>query len=426
MSRLFSIGFVAVALAVALSGAASAQTPVTGAQATTLQQQIQEKAAALQQLQAQRDALERSLAEISKSGTSLKNEIRSIENNISQLNVSIKDSSLTIDLLKLQVNQLGRDQQDISQKIKNKQAALKEVFLQMQQFDQDSLLAIVFRRGTFSEQAAELQRLVSLNESFRSGIEELSNLQTELADKQTEAKQKQKQQEQAYVTLISRQSIVKDQKEEKEELLVQTKNQEQIFQTQISAVEQMQIDIANEVEKIESVLRGTIDANLLPIARKLFAWPVDGGTFSQDYGATKFAKTAYKSKYHNGVDIAAPIGTEVYAAESGRVINVGDQDKYCPKGAYGKFVVIKHDNGLTTLYGHLSKYNVSIGTRVERGQLIGYIGKTGYATGPHLHFTVFASQTLTPARVGYPEGAQPSKSCGPMPVGGDLDPNLYL
>jgi murein DD-endopeptidase MepM/ murein hydrolase activator NlpD len=87
---------------------------------------------------------------------------------------------------------------------------------------------------------------------------------------------------------------------------------------------------------------------------------------------------------------------------------------------------VKHNNGLTTLYGHLSKYIVSIGQRVERGEVIGYVGSTGYATGPHLHFTVFASQTLVPARPGYPEGTKPSKSCGPMPVGGDLDPTKYF
>ncbi len=414
----------AAVLAMAAFGTASAQ--VQPSQATTLQQQIQEKANALQQLQAQRDALERSLEEIEKSGKSLKSEIRSIENNVSQLNVSIKTASLTVDELKLQIDQLGQDRASIATKIKNKQAAVKQLFLEIQELDQDTLLAVVFRKGTLSDQTAELQRMITLNGSFRSGIAELSNLQEQLSQKVVETKNKQKAQEQAYTNLVSQQSIVKDQKQEKEQLLSQTKNQEQVYQAQISVLEQAQIDISNEVEKIESVLRGSINANLLPVARKLFLWPVNGGSLSQGYGYTKFAKKAYKSQYHNGVDIAAPIGTEIYAAESGRVINVGDQDKFCRKGAYGKFVVVKHDNGLTTLNGHLSRYIVSIGQRVERGQVIGYMGRTGYATGSHLHFTVFASQTLTPARVGYPEGSQPSKTCGPMPVGGDIDPNLYL
>ena len=94
-----------------------------------------------------------------------------------------------------------------------------------------------------------------------------------------------------------------------------------------------------------------------------------------------------------------------------------NQDSYCYKGAYGKVVVINHTNNLTTLYGHLSRYIVAKGDIVQKGQVIGYSGKTGYATGPHLHFTVFAQPTFY---VG------PSRTCGPMPFGGDLNPQRYL
>jgi murein DD-endopeptidase MepM/ murein hydrolase activator NlpD len=83
-------------------------------------------------------------------------------------------------------------------------------------------------------------------------------------------------------------------------------------------------------------------------------------------------------------------------------------------------------NGLTTLSAHLSRYVVENGESVTRGQLIGYVGKTGYATGPHLHFTIFASNTIPPASAGFPEGTQASRVCGPMPVGGDVNPMQYL
>ncbi|MEK7566353.1 MAG: M23 family metallopeptidase, partial [Patescibacteria group bacterium] len=95
----------------------------------------------------------------------------------------------------------------------------------------------------------------------------------------------------------------------------------------------------------------------------------------------------------------------------------GNQDKYCYRGAYGKFVVVEHENNLTTLYAHFSLITATQGKEVRRGDLIGYVGRTGYATGPHLHFTVFASQTF---RMG------PSLMCGPMPFGGDINPTNYL
>ena len=157
----------------------------------------------------------------------------------------------------------------------------------------------------------------------------------------------------------------------------------------------------------------------------VFLNPIPKGVLSQGYGRTDFAIKTYKSQWHNGIDIAAPVGTEVYAPADGTVINVGDQDRFCPRAGYGKFIVIKHNNGLTTLYGHLSLYIVSGGQKVTRGQLVAYVGKTGWVTGPHTHFVVFASQTITPAKPGYPEGTKQS-SCGPMPVGGDINPFLYI
>ena len=117
------------------------------------------------------------------------------------------------------------------------------------------------------------------------------------------------------------------------------------------------------------------------------------------------------------MDFGVPLGTSILASEEGTVLAVGNQDSYCYRGAYGKFVVIEHKNNLTTLYAHLSQYGVKKGDVVKRGQVIGYSGKTGYATGPHLHFTVFAGPTFYMG---------PSKVCGPMPFGGDLNPMGYL
>lgn len=87
--------------------------------------------------------------------------------------------------------------------------------------------------------------------------------------------------------------------------------------------------------------------------------------------------------FHYGIDIAAPIGTPILAADSGMVTFRGWD------GNYGYALHIDHGGGkMETWYGHLSRFNVSVGDTVERGQVIGYVGSTGYSTGPHLHFEV--------------------------------------
>jgi murein DD-endopeptidase MepM/ murein hydrolase activator NlpD len=87
---------------------------------------------------------------------------------------------------------------------------------------------------------------------------------------------------------------------------------------------------------------------------------------------------------HNGVDFGAPVGTPVFAAGAGIVTTVGN------RGRCGNMIQIDHANGLSTGYCHLSRFaaNLRPGQHVEARQLIGYVGKTGSATGPHLHFTV--------------------------------------
>jgi murein DD-endopeptidase MepM/ murein hydrolase activator NlpD len=87
-------------------------------------------------------------------------------------------------------------------------------------------------------------------------------------------------------------------------------------------------------------------------------------------------------RFHAGLDFGAPHCAPIYAAESGVVVTAS------PRGGYGLTVIIDHGGGMTTLYAHQSRFAVSAGQQVQRGQLIGYVGSTGFSTGPHLHFEV--------------------------------------
>ena len=116
-----------------------------------------------------------------------------------------------------------------------------------------------------------------------------------------------------------------------------------------------------------------------------------GGAYTSGYGV-RIDPFTKKKKFHNGLDIRVSIGTPVGAAADGIVIAAGWA------GGYGKMIKIKHYNGYTTLYGHLSRIYVRVGQRVRRGQIIGRSGNTGRTTGPHLHFTVwYKGKSVNPA-----------------------------
>ncbi len=122
-------------------------------------------------------------------------------------------------------------------------------------------------------------------------------------------------------------------------------------------------------------------------------WPVETRTISSAWGPrirtrtvrvkTKTSRRKIRQRYqgsHRGVDLTAPMGTDVYAAMDGRVVDAGRRKDY------GNFVVLDHGNGVTTLYGHHKLNYVQVGDVVRRGQKIAEVGSTGKSTGPHLHF----------------------------------------
>ena len=126
---------------------------------------------------------------------------------------------------------------------------------------------------------------------------------------------------------------------------------------------------------------GDIDATSTQEVLKGLIWPSNARYITDKFG-WRDAPTAGASTYHEGVDIGAPYYSDVYAAQSGTVIQAGWN------GGYGYSVIIAHDFGVATLYGHMNDYYVSVGQTVSRGQVIGECGSTGISTGPHIHYEV--------------------------------------
>ena len=110
--------------------------------------------------------------------------------------------------------------------------------------------------------------------------------------------------------------------------------------------------------------------------------PLEYTRISSSFSAGRYHPILQRIKAHRGVDMAAPTGTRVKASGDGRVAFMGK------KGGYGNVVILNHPNGISTVYGHLSRFSDAIrkGDAVNQGDIIGYVGMTGLATGPHLHY----------------------------------------
>lgn len=122
----------------------------------------------------------------------------------------------------------------------------------------------------------------------------------------------------------------------------------------------------------------------------LFRFPLPGGRITSRFGLrqnpfggdSSARRLGDHPQFHNGIDLAAEIGTDVLAARDGTVLEIG-QDQ-----VYGKYILVSHTNGYQTLYGHLSSIEVRLNQWINSSKIIGKVGNTGWSTGPHLHFEI--------------------------------------
>ncbi len=148
-----------------------------------------------------------------------------------------------------------------------------------------------------------------------------------------------------------------------------------VLRTLLQALEGRLSNVRADVEKQEKLAAATPSI-----------WPVYGWLTGR-FGGRSDPITGEQG-FHAGLDISAPKGQPVFATADGRVESASWADEY------GNLVVLRHEFGITTRYGHLSKFNVRAGQTIHRGDVIGYVGSTGRSTGSHLHYEILANGKL--------------------------------
>lgn len=396
---------------------------VLGAGFNELQAQIEAKKQALSELENEEAKYNKELSKTKTEKRTLSNELNQIKREIGSVNYKIRVSEAQIEKLELELEKLGLETKSTEEKIELKKELLAISLRSLYEADRtDSTLAIVLTKNKLSDTILEIENLTGFSENVKLELKGLELLKEELGDKKDQTKEAQKQTEIEEKNLRNRKNIVSNLKEETNYLLTKTKNKEKEYQNLLSDIEKKRAEVSAEIDRLEESLQAQIDPNLLPRPLGgILAWP-SNGVLTQGYGKTPDAiyfynRGIYVRPFHNGIDLADSYGAPILAAEDGVVEATGNQDKYCYGAAYGRFVVVKHDNNLTSFYAHLSSISVKKGDIVKRGDVIGGMGSTGASTGSHLHFTVYFTPTFRMTN---------SRSCGPMPVGGPVNPLDYL
>jgi murein DD-endopeptidase MepM/ murein hydrolase activator NlpD len=173
---------------------------------------------------------------------------------------------------------------------------------------------------------------------------------------------------------LANRAAAKSEEDRQQDLLKEVQAKKSDFQSELNA---LQVESGAVGDFLRQVQAGQ---KLAPRKRHTFKAPVPG-PISSPFGM-RIHPILGDARMHTGIDFAVGTGYPIKAAGPGVVVWAG------PRGGYGNAVIIDHRNGLATLYGHQSRVNVAVGDKVSTGQVVGFVGQTGLATGPHLHFEV--------------------------------------
>ncbi|NQV92975.1 peptidoglycan DD-metalloendopeptidase family protein [Candidatus Kaiserbacteria bacterium] len=396
-------------------------TPHTSAATVEeLKKEISDFNAKIAALEAEIAQYEAELNVIGSDKQTLNNAIKELDISRRKLLTNIKITQNQIYSTTLQIQELGEEIEVKGGRIENDTNAVAEAIRRINEIESQSMIEAVLGYDNLDQLWNQLETLQRFQTVVRDQLKELKQLKGELEDTKTSSEKKKIQLTSFNSQLSGQKTVLEGSLSEKNVLLNQTVKKESEYQKLLNERVAARELFENEMLELESQLRVIIDpSSIPPVGSGILRWPFSNSQMTgckvyekslknihcitQYFGNTAFASKnpqVYNGGGHNGVDFRASVGTKIQSALSGTIVETGNTDAQKGCYSYGKWILVKHNNGLSTLYAHLSYISVKAGQTVSTGDVIGFSGNTGYSTGPHLHFTVFASQGVNVVRLG--------------------------
>lgn len=398
-----------------------------------LQQGITDRADRLAEIEKEIAKFEADLKVVGSEKQTLQKAINQLTLERKKVTAEISKTNNLISSTDLEINKLILEISKTERSIAQNEDAIAEIIRAQYKAGEVTLIELLLTHRQLSDFWSSFESYEAVRDSMSSKVAELDSLKKLLEEKRGENTEKRGQ-------LLSLQDQYKDQNSalesnqaEQSDLLEVTKSEEKNYQRLLAQKQEAREQIIKDLRDFEAKLQFILDPNTIPAAGSaVFDWPLKSVVITQYFGGTEFAKqnaSVYAGRaYHPGIDMGTPRGTAIYAPLTGTVRATGNTDAVPGCYSWGKWTLIDHANGLSTLYAHQDVISVVAGQKVATGEVIGYSGNTGYSTGPHLHFTVYVKEGVTVRAF---NEIKTVTSCGPAttPVAATdayVDPMLYL
>lgn len=373
------------------------------------------------------------LMEVGSEKKTLQNAIAQLETERKKVNAEINKTENLIASTDLEINKLILEINRTETDINKTEAAIAAVIRTQYKQGEQSLIELLLQYDKLSEFWSAFETHENVRDVMATKVAELDVFRDLLAEQRGTNENRRAELANLKGQYQDQNEVLVNNKAEQNQLLVATKNEEANYQALLKDKQVAREQLVKELRDFESKLQFILDPSTVPtLGTAVFNWPVANVIITQLFGGTEFAarnSSVYGGRaYHPGVDFGIPRGTAILAPLSGVVRATGNTDIVPGCLSWGKWTLIDHANGLSTLYAHQDVISVTPGQKVSTGETIGYSGNTGYSTGPHLHFTVYAKDGVTVRKF---NEIKTVTSCGPAstPVAATdayIDPMQYL
>lgn len=338
----------------------------------------------LAQIKKEREEANKKIEEVRKQEQAYLKQVNEVEtqlltslSQLDDLNTKLAEAKSDIDKTTIELVLKEQDLNKIEDELDGKIAILNSRVASIYKNRDSNILEILLKAEDFIEFISRLKLMSLIAQQDAEIIKEIkdkrtSNLTIKKAILDLREKQKDRQTEVAKLVSQAekKQAEVEGIYNEKSNLLSNTRTNKNAL---ISMQKDLEIREAQVTRILESYKYGNAPGDK-------FIWPV-AGRIASGFGMRRHPILG-TMRMHAGIDLVAPSGTLVKAADGGQIIQAGYD------GGYGYSIVVYHGGGFATWYAHLSRILVAVGQNVSRGEVIGLVGATGWATGPHLHFEV--------------------------------------
>ncbi|MGE5391356.1 MAG: murein hydrolase activator EnvC family protein [Deltaproteobacteria bacterium] len=296
--------------------------------------------------------------------------IYSTDKEIRQINDRVAYLDTNIDVTKQDIGQL---KQDLARQT---ETMSKRLVFAYEEGSDVSYLEVLLASTDIQDFLTRYDYLASIVDNDASMIEEIDRAKTELDIKQNELESQKNEMEDLQDEQLDKKEELKYDKQQKKEILNSVVKERKAYEAALNELEQASAQLETMIRNIQG------GGSSQQLGTGAYTWPCPGhGTITSPFGM-RYHPILKTRKMHTGIDISAPSGASIIAADAGSVIYSGWMS------GYGQVIVVDHGNKMSTLYAHQSVLLAGKGAAVSKGQIIGKVGSTGFSTGPHLHFEV--------------------------------------